>query len=77
MSTPVDALMAGVAWELVPEPTEAPGDLPHVTHRGALTLFGHLMRVYRISTGQAIINADDLEAFFADALADSEGGDHD
>ncbi len=39
-------------------------DLPQATHEGKLTIGGLTMRVYRLDDGRAIINADDMAAFF-------------
>lgn len=44
------------------------GDLPYATHSGVLHIFGVDLKVFRLSTGQAIIDADDLERFFGDAI---------
>jgi hypothetical protein len=69
--TPIEKLMEGVAWEVVQQVQANSSDMPFATHAGILNLFGNDLRVYRLSTGQAIINADDLHALFGDALNDS------
>ncbi len=57
------SILDSVKFTEVPPPPE-PGDLPFVTHEGDLTIAGHCMRCYRLSDGRAIINADDMHAFF-------------
>ena len=55
--------MEKVEWRALPEPTEAPGDLPYATHEGELELGEACLRCYTLSNGQRIINAEDLESF--------------
>ena len=38
--------------------------LPYVTHEAVLTIVDISLRVYQLSTGQRIIAAEDIEAFF-------------
>jgi hypothetical protein len=68
--TPIEMMMDGVSWRAVDGGSLDPdSDLPYVTHEGVLEIGGMSMRVYRISTGQAIINADDMRKFFGDLLS--------
>lgn len=63
MKTPIELLMDGVEWtehEAQPE-----SELPHATHSGVLKIGKIELRVYRLSTGQAIINAEDFERLFS------------
>jgi hypothetical protein len=69
--TPIEKLIEGVAWEVVQQDQANSSDMPFATHAGILNLFGHDLRVYRLNTGPAIINADDLHAFFGDTLNDA------
>jgi len=69
MSTPMETMLERVEWT-VESPQES-SELPHVTHSGVLDIAGHRLRVYRISTGQAIIDADDFNAFFNAGLGGS------
>lgn len=62
MKTPVDLMMDKVDWQVC-EQTDDESGLPFATHSGVLDIAGHSMKVYRLNTGQAIIDAADLEAF--------------
>lgn len=64
---PMDALMAAVEWEVVDGAKTNDDGIPYATHSGVLNIMGQSLRVYRLNTGQAIINADDLDAFFGGA----------
>ena len=44
-----------------PQTTE---ELPTVTHSGSFTIFGVELKCHRLSNGQAIIEADDMERLF-------------
>jgi hypothetical protein len=44
---------------------DANDELPWVTHEGTIKAPGKTLRVYQLSDGQRIINAEDVEAFFA------------
>jgi hypothetical protein len=67
MTNPIDSLLAQVEWQGLPgKVTE--GDLPVATHSGVLDLMGSKLRVYRLSTGQAVINEDDLTEFLNECL---------
>lgn len=68
MSEP--AFMQGVQWR--PTDAESDGELPYATHVGELEVFGVKLRCYRISTGQAIIDADDMNALFGGMPGDDE-----
>lgn len=59
--------MDAVKWEVVDAPGQT-GDLPYATHAGVLVIGDCKMRCYRLNTGQAIIHADDMHAFFEDLL---------
>ena len=48
----------------VPPPEENPDNLPFPTHEGEMRIGSFKLRVYQLNTGQRIINADDLNAFF-------------
>lgn len=69
MSTPIEMMLQGVTWVPVPEggtrDAMHQGDIPYATHSGVLDLMGHQFRVYRLSDGNTVINADDLNAFFS------------
>lgn len=66
MSTkPMDALLDRLDWEAVPEPASRVLDDPYVTHQGVMYIADHALRVYQLSDGQRVIDADDLESFFS------------
>ena len=62
MTTPIEQMIDSVVHPVEP-PTEIT-DLPYVTHEGLLEVFDVKMKVYILSTGQRIIDKEDLEAFF-------------
>lgn len=39
-------------------------ELPTATHEGKLTIAGITLHVYRLDDGRALIDADDMAAFF-------------
>jgi len=63
-ATPIDALLSTVVWT-EGEPQATDDGTPYATHSGVLDLLGSKLRVHRLSNGSAVINADDLKAFFA------------
>lgn len=64
MTTPIESLLSGMEWtEVTPKP-EPEGNMPYATHSGLLDIHGLQLRCYRLSTGQAVIDADDMRAFF-------------
>ena len=63
--TPIEMMLEGVTWiarENVPPQDDG---IPYATHEGVLELMGVSMRVYRLSSGQAVVHADDMEQFLA------------
>jgi hypothetical protein len=60
--TPIESLLNNVAWEKTNQKPE--GDLPYATHSGVLKIGDIELRCYRLSTGQAVFNAEDFEALF-------------
>lgn len=62
------ALLDGVKWKPVQcEDGVGDGSLPHVTHEGTLQVGSMALRVLRLSDGQRIIDAGDLERLFGGA----------
>lgn len=64
MTTPIDAAMdAMVIWK---ETGAQPGNdgLPYATHYGVLHIGELEFRVYQLNTGQRVIDAEDMRAFF-------------
>ena len=69
---PIDRLMETVEWkELAPENGIGFDDdgLPWATHEGVLQIGELRLRCYRLNTGQAIFNAEDMDAFFDGMLS--------
>lgn len=63
MKQPIEQMMDAVDWK----PCEAPGTdpgIPYATHKGEMHIAGLRLRCYRLNTGQAIIDADDVNNFF-------------
>lgn len=58
----------------VPPPAGNPDGLPYPTHAGELRVGGHVLRVYQLNTGERVIDAGDVAAFFAPPLADEQEG---
>jgi hypothetical protein len=67
--TPIDFMLDALDWKATgTEPT--PGSsLPYVTHSGVLAIGAASMRCYRLSTGEAVFDADDFEDFMEALLA--------
>ncbi len=65
--TPVDMTLDGLTWTVTDQQPDGSG-LPYATHSGLWEIGGQVLRCYRLNTGQAVIHADDMEAFF-NALA--------
>lgn len=61
--TPIEMMLGGVQWIAVDPPDDI-SDLPYATHEGVLNLLGMDLKCYRLSTGQAIFDAEDMEKFF-------------
>jgi hypothetical protein len=65
---PIAMMLDGLAWTAAPPREPNPDGIPHVTHSGVLEMPGCVpLRVYQLSSGQRIIDADDFAAFFGGA----------
>ena len=67
MTTPIDALLNAVEWQETSNAEDvamADDGIPWATHSGVLTIAGTQLRCYRLNTGQAILDADDVAALF-------------
>ena len=64
--SPMDRLLDAVVWQELPaiEPLDDDGDTPHATHEGVLAIGENRLKVYILSSGQRVIDADDLGSFF-------------
>lgn len=66
--TPIEHLIGGIDWRPLDDPKPSAQGLPHATHVGSLDLFGATLRCYRLNTGEAVIDGDDLETLFGGAV---------
>ncbi len=63
IKTPMSKLLDGLKWKKLPALTED-FDLPYATHVGVLRIGELSLRVYQLTTGERVINQEDLEKFF-------------
>lgn len=70
MTTPMDNLFGAVEWTALPRDGDEPWDgvEPHATHEGTLTIAGFSFRVYQLSDGSRVLDADDVAAFFGGTI---------
>lgn len=69
MQTPIESMLDSVEWMPVERTGEiAKNDLPYATHSGVLAICGHELRCYRLNTGHAVFDADDVKKFFSGVL---------
>lgn len=66
--SPIELMLDGVEWIPAPEREHVDGGLPYATHSGVLEIMGHRFRCHRLSTGQAVFDADDVESFLEGIL---------
>ena len=65
MSEPIDIAIDDVLKPVPPDEIEkGDGTLPYVTHAGEMPVGNMTIRVFRLSDGRRIVDADDLQAFF-------------
>jgi hypothetical protein len=65
MTTPIEQMMDGLDW--IPVDGACAGgdtDLPYATHSGVLKIGAMELRCYRLNTGMAVFEADDVNKFF-------------
>jgi hypothetical protein len=58
----VKVLLDRVDWQPVPQEIQRPIDMPHVTHEGILKIAGLTLRVYQLSDGQRVIDANEIRS---------------
>lgn len=68
MSAPIERLLDTVEWQKLPPP-RADNGLPFATHEGVLEFGEARLRCYQLSTGVRVFDADDIEAFFGEAVS--------
>ena len=71
LRAPIQILLDAVEWEELPK--QETSGLPHATHRGVLRIVDTPLRVYQLSDGQRIFDADDLLGFFGGLTARRRG----
>lgn len=64
MKTPIEIMLDNVEWVKNKSDKDHENDLPWATHEGVLEIGGIRLRCYRLNTGQAIFNADDVNELF-------------
>lgn len=71
MTAPIETLLDQVEWTEC-EDTSQKGDegMPYATHEGRLSLGGFNMTVYKLSNGQRVLDANDVQSLFGDMLAE-------
>ncbi len=69
--TPFDIMLDKADWQELPRPivqaeleSELEGGVPFATHQGTITVADKTLRVFQLSNGQRIIEANDMAAFF-------------
>lgn len=63
----ITKMLDAVDWVKAPPPGEIqPGQegIPHVTHSGILDVGGIKLRVFQLSDGKRIVDAEDIERLF-------------
>lgn len=66
--TAIDALLDSLEYEkveYVAVDSESQDGLAHITHQGRLRIGEMELRVYVLSSGERVIDADDVEKFFS------------
>lgn len=67
--TPFDQLLdEGVEWTPTGNKATPGSELPYATHSGVLTVMGHQFKCFRLNTGEAVFDAEDVRAFFDGAI---------
>lgn len=70
MNAPIEMMLDGVTWIRNENVKGTDSGQPYATHHGVLELEGHKLRCYRLNTGQAVFDADDVNEFFGGMLYD-------
>jgi hypothetical protein len=63
-SAPVEAMMATVKWELLPQGESLSSDQLYATHEGWLDIGGFRLKCYQLNNGERVFDADCVERFF-------------
>lgn len=74
MSAPIESLLDLVEWEVIERPADYiyMPDIARATHKGVLTIGDFKFRCYQLSTGQRILNSEDVERFFSSGWATTQ-----
>lgn len=68
MMTPIEMMLDGVQWVAAEQAQASEDGTPWATHEGVLEIGAASLRCYRLNTGQAVFNSEDVHAFFGGAL---------
>lgn len=68
MKTPIETMLDQVELTPVEYTGGSTEGLPYVTHEGKMQIGDISLTVYVLNTGQRIIPAEELEAFFANGM---------
>jgi len=66
MKSPIEALLDSIEWTAYEKKHEIDDGIPFATHYGTLAFYGISLKVYQLSDGQRVIDADDVRAMFSD-----------
>jgi hypothetical protein len=67
-TAPIERLLDAVEWAALDEPDQIhPGDV-YATHEGLLVMGPYRFRVYQLNTGERVVDAYDVEAFYEAAV---------
>lgn len=69
--TPMDTLFSQVDWQ-PSEIKDKSSDLPYATHSGVLQFCGFSFRCFRLNTGQAVIQKEDMDKFFEHLMEEDQ-----
>jgi hypothetical protein len=62
---PIEVMLDRLQWEEIPfNHNNMDESIPYATHSGILKIAQFELKVFQLSNGKRVINADDLEAFF-------------
>jgi hypothetical protein len=67
--TPIDFMLDALDWKATGNEPTPGSSLPYATHAGVLVIGDASLRCYRLSTGEAVFDADDFENFWEGLLA--------
>jgi len=73
VSKVIEAMLDAVDWQPTQqEPPESGGR--YATHEGVLSIGEFPFRVYQLNTGERVLHADDVQAFFTSGAKEDADG---